>query len=106
MGDQNLRVWPVKDDGYGDVIEYPAYAKYRMEPQYPGATGDKNTDLVVYERDDTADNGERELGRHQSSEVLIAYSGQPTPTAVYDTETDRRSTETTTQKKTTPTTKG
>lgn len=92
MGDQNLRVWPVDGDGYGEVIEYPPYAKYRMEPETPGATGDRKTFLVVYERDETADDGEHELGRHRSSDVLIAYSGQPTPPAVLEAEHGRRST--------------
>lgn len=94
MADQNLRVWPVTDDGYGDVIEYPAYAKYRMEPHYPGAAGNENTDLVVFERTtdpDTSD-GEKELGRHCVAEVLIAFSGQPTPLAVLESENERTAT--------------
>lgn len=90
MGDQSLRVWPVKDDTYGDVIEYPRNAKYRMEPHFPGATGAKQTDIVVFERDDAADEGENELGRHTLSEVLLAYPGQPTPPAVEESEHERR----------------
>jgi hypothetical protein len=77
MGDQNLRVWPVEGDGYGDVIEYPRYAKYRMEPNYPGAAGDANHDLVVYEKDE--DGEENELGRHHLTEYVVAFAGQPSP---------------------------
>jgi hypothetical protein len=76
MGDQNIRVWPVEGDGYGDMIEYPRYAKYRMEPDYPGAAGDKNHELVVYTKDGDE---ETELGRHKLTENVVAFSGQPSP---------------------------
>ncbi len=79
MGDHNLRVWPVEGDGYGEVIEYPRYAKYRKEPHYPGATGDANHDLVMYEK---VGGKENELGRHAMGDILIAYAGESTPTAV------------------------
>jgi hypothetical protein len=55
MGDQTLRVWPIEGDTYGDVQEFPRYAKYRMEPQYPSAAGDANHDLVIYTVDDSVD---------------------------------------------------
>jgi hypothetical protein len=84
MGDQNLRVWPVQGDGYGDVQEFPRYAKYRMEPHYPGAAGDANHDLVVYTVDDTPERNENELARFQSTEVIVAYAGQPTPAPILD----------------------
>jgi hypothetical protein len=77
MGDQNLRVWPVEGDGYGDVIEYPRYAKYRMQPHYPGATGPRHTDLVVYEK--TAQQEEKVLGKHTVADVQIAFAGQGSP---------------------------
>jgi hypothetical protein len=77
MSDQNLRVWPVEGDSYGDAIEYPRYAKYRMEPHYPGATGPRHTDLVVYERD--AQGTEKVLGRHTVADVQIAFAGQGSP---------------------------
>lgn len=82
MGDQNLRVWPVQGDGYGDPIEYPRYAKYRKEPHYPGAAGDVNHDLVIYRRGPETKNEEEELGRHKLSEVIVAHAGQPTPVPV------------------------
>lgn len=84
MGDQNLRVWEVDGDTYGEEQSFPRHAKYRMEPQYPGASGDKNTDLVIYERDEAAENGENELARFTSSEVLVAFAGQPTPGPILD----------------------
>lgn len=100
MGDQNLRVWPIEGDGYGEVTEYPRNAKYRMEPHFVGATGAKQTDLVVFERDDKAENGENELGRHTLSEILLVYPGQPTPPAVSESEDARRSTVTSGRRKT------
>lgn len=92
MGDQNLRVWPVDGDEYGDVVEYPRSAKYRKEPHFPGATGDKQHDLVVFLRDDSAEDGENVLGRHSLADVLVAYAGQPTPAVVLDSEDGRRTT--------------
>jgi hypothetical protein len=80
MADGNLRVWPIEGDGFGDEIAYPKWTKYRMEPQFPGATGDVNHDLVIYEKDE--DHEEHELARHKLTEVMIAYAGQPTPAAV------------------------
>jgi hypothetical protein len=77
MADQNLRIYPVQGDGYGDAIEYPAFAKYRMEPDYPGAAGDKNHHIVVYELDDKRE--EVELGRHDLSDHLVVFAGQPSP---------------------------
>lgn len=82
MGDSGLRVWPIDGDSYGEVIEYPRFARYRMEPDAPGATGDAHHDLVVYEKDEAAEDGERELGRHRMTDVIVAYAGQPTPAAV------------------------
>jgi hypothetical protein len=94
MGDQNLRVWPVDGDTYGDVVEYPAGASYRSVPIEPGASGDMNHDLVVTERREPGESVDdpRELGRHRMSEVLIAYPGQPTPDAVLESEHARRTT--------------
>lgn len=100
MGDQNLRVWPVEGDSYGEVSEYPRNAKYRMEPHFPGATGAEQTDIVIFERDSTATDGENELGRHTLSEVLLVYPGQPTPPAVAESEDARRNTVTSGRKKT------
>jgi hypothetical protein len=77
MADQNLRVYPVQGDDYGDAIEYPAFAKYRMEPNYPGAAGDKNYSIVIYELDEKRE--EHELGRHELSENLVVFAGQPSP---------------------------
>jgi hypothetical protein len=82
MGDQNLRVWPVEGDSYGDVQEFPRYAKYRMEPHSPGVAGDANHDLVVYTVEDTPERDERELARFRSTEVMVAFSGQPTPAPI------------------------
>lgn len=84
MGDQNLRVWTVEGDSYGKEQSFPRHAKYRMEPHYPGASGDKNTDIVIYERDESEKNGERELARFTSSEVIVAFAGQPTPGPILD----------------------
>jgi hypothetical protein len=77
MGDRNIRVWPVSGEGYGDMVEYPPFAKYRMEPHHPGAAGDRHHDLVLYTVDD--DRNEQELGRHVLTEVLVAWAGQPSP---------------------------
>jgi hypothetical protein len=77
MADQNLRIYPVQGDNYGDAIEYPPYAKYRMEPNYPGAAGDKNYSIVLYELDDKRE--EHELGRHDLSDNLVVFAGQPSP---------------------------
>lgn len=96
MSDQNLRVYPVEGDEYGEVQEFPRFAKYRMEPHFVGATGDAQTDLVVYEKDDSAEDGERELGRFTSSEVLILFPGQRTPTGVDLAEDDNKRTPTAT----------
>lgn len=84
MGDQNMRVWPVEGDGYGEVQEFPRYAKYRMEPHYPGAAGDANHDLVIFTVEDTPERDETELARFRSTEVVVAYSGQPTPAPILD----------------------
>lgn len=89
MGDQNLRVWPVEGDGYGDVQEFPRYAKYRMEPNYPGAAGDANHDLVVYQRDESTENEENELARFHATDVIVAYAGQPTPGPILDAMNQR-----------------
>jgi hypothetical protein len=89
MGDQNLRVWPVQGDGYGNVQEFPRYAKYRMEPHYPGAVGDANHDLVVYTVDDTPERNEDEIARFHATEILVAYAGQRTPGAIQDVELQR-----------------
>lgn len=80
MADGNLRVWPIEGDGFGDEIAYPKWTKYRMEPQFPGATGDVNHDLVIYEKDEQHE--EHELARHKLTDVMMAYAGQPTPAAV------------------------
>jgi hypothetical protein len=88
MGDQIMRVWPIEGDTYGDVQEFPRYAKYRMEPQYPGATGDANHDLVIYTVDDSVDQpvgqprNETELARFHATEVLVAYAGQSMPAPI------------------------
>lgn len=94
MGDQNLRVWPIEDDGYGAVVEYPASAKSRLVPIEPGATGPANTDLVVTARGEpgTSVDDLEELGRHRLVDVLVVWPGQPTPTVVLDSERDRRTT--------------
>lgn len=80
MSNDNLRVWPVEGDGYGEMIEYPPFAKYRMEPHYGGATGDANHDLIVFAVS-TIDGKreETELGSHPMGECLIAFAGQPSP---------------------------
>lgn len=80
MSSDNLRVRDWTGDGYGELTTYPKYAKYRMEPNFPGATGDKQHTMVVYERDESAENGERELGRHDMGTSLVAFAGQPDPT--------------------------
>ena len=100
MGDQNLRIWPVDGDGYGDVVEYPADAKYRLVPIEPGATGPANTDLVVTERGEpgTPVDDLTELGRHRLVDVLVVYPGQPTPAAVLSSEHERRTTVTSSNK--------
>lgn len=100
MGDQNLRVWPVDGDSYGDVIEYPADVRTRLVPVEPGATGPANTDLVVTARSEpgTPVDEQDELGRHRLTDVLIVYPGQPTPDAVLSSEHDRRTTVTTGKK--------
>jgi hypothetical protein len=78
MADTNLRVYPTTVDG--DMIEYPAGVGYRPEPIEPGATGDANHDLVVYDKHDLDSDGRpKELGRHRMDEVLIVYPGQPSP---------------------------
>jgi hypothetical protein len=82
MGDQIMRVWPIEGDTYGDVQEFPRYAKYRMEPQYPGAAGDANHDLVIYTVDDTPERNETELARFHATEVLVAYAGQSMPAPI------------------------
>lgn len=94
MGDQNLRVWPVDGDTYGDVIEYPANARTRLVPVEPGATGPANTDLVVTARSEpgTPVDDQDELGRHRLVDVLVVYPGQPTPSAVLASEQDRTTT--------------
>jgi hypothetical protein len=104
MGDQNLRVRPWTGDGYGDLITYPKYAKYRMEPNYPGATGDANTTMVVYERDETADNGERELGRHELDKSLVAFANQPDPTPPSEVDATEGASDTANKAKATNTT--
>lgn len=90
MADQNLRVWPVEGDTYGEVIEYPHGAKTRFEPHEPGQTGAMNTDLVVYTKDDERE--EHEIGRHTLADVLLVWPGQPTPDAVLASERDRLTT--------------
>jgi hypothetical protein len=82
MGDQIMRVWPIDGDTYGDVQEFPRYAKYRMEPHYPGAAGDTNHDLVIYTVDDTPERNETELARFHATEVLVAYAGQSMPAPI------------------------
>jgi hypothetical protein len=88
MADTNLRVYPVDGDGYGEPIEYPAGVGYRTEPIKPGATGDANHDLVVYDkRDLDSDDRPKELGRHRMTEVLVVYPGQPSPVTATSTDT-------------------
>lgn len=97
MGDQHLRIWETDGDTYGDVKEYPSYAKYRYEPQYPGATGPTQTDLVIFEK---AEDGDREMARFQLDKILMAFPGQPTPDPVLAAERERRTTETSAPRKT------
>lgn len=87
MAEDTLRVRAWTGDGYGDLVTYPKYARYRMEPNFPGATGDKQHTLVVYRPDEDAKNGEEELGRHDMGESLIAFPGQTDPTPTTDQPT-------------------
>lgn len=94
-----MKVYPVEDDGYGEPIEYPKFARYRMEPHYPGAAGDVNHDLVLYELDEKRE--EKEIGRHKVSDVLIQFSGHPEPLPpAEDPANTREATSSTTAKKT------
>lgn len=77
MSGDNIRVWPVEGDKIGDPVEYPPFTKYRYEPHFGGATGDKNHDMVLYKTDSSGT--EHELGRHPMGEILVAFSGQPDP---------------------------